>query len=75
MYSKSHSVKYCVSAPKRALSLAKHTKLLMLDGAQQHIIRGCQGHTWHDKGVSKLCINARGSTTTDYTRVLGAHMT
>ena len=68
----SEVMRYC---PKRAFSLAKHTKLLMPDGAQQHIIRGCQGHAWHDKGVSELCINARGGTTMDYTRMLGAHMT
>ena len=37
-----------------------------MESAQQHIIRGCQGHAWHDKGVSKLCINARGGTTTYY---------
>ena len=61
--------------PERALSLAQHTKLLMADGAQQHIIKGCQGHSYHDKGVIELCINARGGITTDYTRVLGAHMT
>ena len=61
--------------PTKALSLAKHTKLLMPDGAQQHVIRGCQGQAWHDKGVSELCINASWGTTTDYTSALGAHMT
>ena len=61
--------------PQKGFVTCKTYQTINARWGQRHIIRGCQGHAWHDKSVTKLCINARGSTTTDYTRVLGAHIT